>query len=258
MGKAVRLDKFLADSGAGTRTDVKKLIQKGMVRVNGEKVKKPELKVDPENDVVELGGERLGARAEFMYYLLHKPAGYVSATEDTREKTVLELVPKDSRRNLFPVGRLDKDTEGLLLITDDGQLAHQLLSPKKHVDKTYFAVTEGKVVPEDIEKIREGVDIGDEELTLPGKLEILKTWEVQMPSASVKSTESEAKWRSEILLTIHEGRFHQVKRMMEALGKTVIYLKRMSMGPLVLPEDFPKGQCRELTKEELAALKEGR
>ena len=242
MGKAVRLDKFLADSGAGTRTDVKKLIQKGMVQVNGEKVKKPELKVDPENDVVELGGERLGARAEFMYYLLHKPAGYVSATEDTREKTVLELVPKDSRRNLFPVGRLDKDTEGLLLITDDGQLAHQLLSPKKHVDKTYFAVTEGKVVPEDI----------------PGKLEILKTWEVQMPSASVKSTESEAKWRSEILLTIHEGRFHQVKRMMEALGKTVIYLKRMSMGPLVLPEDFPKGQCRELTKEELAALKEGR
>ena len=136
----------------------------------------------------------------------------------------------------------------MLLITDDGQLAHQLLSPKKHVDKTYFAVTEGKVVPEDIEKIREGVDIGDEELTLPGKLEILKTWEVQMPSASVKSTESEAKWRSEILLTIHEGRFHQVKRMMEALGKTVIYLKRMSMGPLVLPEDFPKGQCRELTK----------
>ena len=146
MGKAVRLDKFLADSGAGTRTEVKKLIQKGMVQVNGETAKKPELKVDPERDVVEFGGERLGARAEFVYYLLHKPAGYVSATEDTREKTVLELVPKDGRRNLFPVGRLDKDTEGLLLVTDDGQLAHQLLSPKKHVDKTYFAVTEGKVV----------------------------------------------------------------------------------------------------------------
>ena len=127
MGKAVRLDKFLADSGAGTRTEVKKLIQKGMVQVNGETAKKPELKVDPERDVVEFGGERLGARAEFVYYLLHKPAGYVSATEDIREKTVLELVPKDGRRNLFPVGRLDKDTEGLLLITDDGQLAHQLL-----------------------------------------------------------------------------------------------------------------------------------
>ena len=173
MGKAVRLDRFLADSGAGTRTEVKKLILKGMVQVNGEKAKKPELKIDPETDVVEFGGERIGARAEFVYYLLHKPAGYVSATEDTREKTVLDLVPKDGRRNLFPVGRLDKDTEGLLLITDDGQLAHRLLSPKKHVDKTYFAVTEGKVVPEDIEKIRLGVDIGDEEPTLPGKLEIL-------------------------------------------------------------------------------------
>ena len=271
MGKAVRLDKFLADSGAGTRTDVKKLIQKGMVQVNGEKVKKPELKVDPENDVVELGGERLGARAEFMYYLLHKPAGYVSATEDTREKTVLELVPKDSRRNLFPVGRLDKDTEGLLLITDDGQLAHQLLSPKKHVDKTYFAVTEGKVVPEDIEKIRLGVDIGDEKPTLPGKLEILSTWKedddrkkVEGESGAVIANSNAAGhkadpegsiWCSEILLTIHEGRFHQVKRMMEAVGKKVIYLKRISMGALTLPDDLPKGKARELTPDELAALK---
>ena len=186
MGKAVRLDRFLADSGAGTRTEVKKLIQKGLVQVNGEKAKKPELKIDPETDVVEFDGEHIGARAEFVYYLLHKPAGYVSATEDTREKTVLELVPKDGRRNLFPVGRLDKDTEGLLLITDDGQLAHQLLSPKKHVDKTYFAVTEGKVVPEDIEKIRVGVDIGDQELTLPGKLEILKSWE-ENPEQGVAS-----------------------------------------------------------------------
>ena len=245
MGKTVRLDKFLADSGIGTRAEVKKLIQKGMVQINGEKAKKPEQKVDLQTDAVEFAGERLGARAEFVYYLLHKPAGYVSATEDTREKTVLELVPKDGRRKLFPVGRLDKDTEGLLLITDDGLLAHQLLSPKKHVDKTYFAVTEGKVVPEDIEKIQAGVDIGDEELTLPGRLEILKTWE-----------ESGA-WHSEILLTIHEGRFHQVKRMMEALGKNVTYLKRISMGPLTLPKDLPRGEARELTKAELEALKGG-
>ena len=251
MGKAVRLDKFLADSGVGTRSEVKKMIQKGMVQINGEKAKKPETKVDLEKDVVEFGGQQLGARAEFVYYLLHKPAGYVSATEDTREKTVLELVPKDGRRNLFPVGRLDKDTEGLLLITDDGQLAHQLLSPKKHVDKTYFAVTEGKVVPEDIEKIKAGVDIGDEEMTLPGKLEILKTWK------DPEETDSES-WRSEILLTIHEGRFHQVKRMMEALGKKVIYLKRMSMGPLTLPEDLPKGEARELTSEEVELLRSGR
>ena len=249
MGKAVRLDKFLADAGAGTRSEVKKLIQKGMIQVNGEKAKKPEQKVDPEMDVVEFGGERLGAAPEFVYYLLHKPAGYVSATEDNREKTVLELVPGDARRNLFPVGRLDKDTEGLLLITDDGQLAHQLLSPKKHVDKTYFAVTEGKVVPEDIEKIQAGVDIGDEELTLPGKLEILRTW---------KENKECEQWYSEILLTIQEGRFHQVKRMMEAVGKKVIYLKRISMGPLTLPDDLPKGAVRELTPEELTALKEGR
>ena len=265
MGKAVRLDKFLADSGAGTRTEVKKLIQKGMVLVKGEKAKKPELKVDPEKDVVEFCGERLGARPEFVYYLLHKPAGYVSATEDTREKTVLELVPKDGRRNLFPVGRLDKDTEGLLLITDDGQLAHQLLSPKKHVDKTYFAVTEGKVVPEDVERIREGVDIGDEEMTLPGELKILKVWEKdrevaersegEVPCDSGKNSEKKNLWYSQILLTIHEGRFHQVKRMMEALGKKVIYLKRISMGTLTLPEDLQKGEARELTEEELAGLR---
>ncbi|MDD5804006.1 MAG: pseudouridine synthase [Clostridia bacterium] len=265
MGKAVRLDKFLADSGAGTRTEVKKLIQKGMVLINGEKAKKPELKVEPEKDVVEYGGQRLGVRAEFVYYLLHKPAGYVSATEDTREKTVLELVPKDSRRNLFPVGRLDKDTEGLLLITDDGQLAHQLLSPKKHVDKTYFAVTEGKVVQEDIGKIQEGVDIGDEEPTLPGKLEILRTWNEDGESAVTQENEETKKWecenspwRSEILLTIHEGRFHQVKRMMEAVGKKVIYLKRISMGPLTLPDDLPKGEARELTAEEVKSLKNNR
>ena len=256
MGKAVRLDKFLADSGVGTRSEVKKMIQKGMVQINGEKAKKPEIKVDLEKDVVEFGGQQLGARAEYVYYLLHKPAGYVSATEDTREKTVLELVPKDGRRNLFPVGRLDKDTEGLLLITDDGQLAHQLLSPKKHVDKTYFAVTEGKVVPEDIEKIKAGVDIGDEELTLPGKLEILKTWKDSEAKDS-EETDSES-WKSEILLTIHEGRFHQVKRMMEALGKQVIYLKRMSMGPLTLPEDLSKGEARELTSEEVELLRSGR
>ena len=253
----MRLDKYLAEMGVGTRQEVKKQIRQGKVTVNGTVVKAADTKIDETCDEVTIGGRNI-SYVSYEYYMLNKPGGVVSATEDRRDTTVIDLIKDKKRKDLFPVGRLDKDTEGLLLITDDGQLAHQLLSPKKHVDKTYFAVTEGKVVPEDIEKIREGVDIGDEELTLPGKLEILKTWEVQMPSASVKSTESEAKWRSEILLTIHEGRFHQVKRMMEALGKTVIYLKRMSMGPLVLPEDFPKGQCRELTKEELAALKEGR
>ena len=283
MAKAVRLDKFLADAGKGTRSEVKKFIQKGQVQVNGVPAKKPEMKVNPENDVVVLSGETVGAAPEFVYYLLNKPAGCVSATEDRNDRTVMEYVPSD-RKGLFPVGRLDKDTEGLLLITDDGQLAHQLLSPKKHVDKTYFAVTEGKVVPEDIEKIRVGVDIGDQELTLPGKLEILKSWEENPEQGVASGKDCEGKnvkgdsetmtakanneeykadvekssWRSEILLTIQEGRFHQVKRMMEAVGKKVIYLKRISMGSLTLPDDLPKGQARELTPGELAALRLGK
>ena len=257
MGKAVRLDKFLADSGAGTRTEVKKLIQKGMVQVNGETAKKPELKVDPERDVVEFGGERLGARAEFVYYLLHKPAGYVSATEDIREKTVLELVPKDGRRNLFPVGRLDKDTEGLLLITDDGMLAHELLAPGKHVDKTYFVRVEGKLTVENIRNLENGVDIGEEKLTMPAKVEIVGgSWEGAggMQPGRVR-IENLPEVYTELHLTIHEGKFHQVKRMMAAVGNPVIYLKRISMGPLILPDNLKKGECRPLTEEELLWLK---
>lgn len=257
MGKAVRLDKFLADSGAGTRTEVKKLIQKGMVQVNGETAKKPELKVDPERDVVEFGGERLGARAEFVYYLLHKPAGYVSATEDIREKTVLELVPKDGRRNLFPVGRLDKDTEGLLLITDDGMLAHELLAPGKHVDKTYFVRVEGKLTVENIRNLENGVDIGEEKLTMPAKVEIVGgSWEGAggMQPGRVR-IENLPEVYTELHLTIHEGKFHQVKRMMAAVGNPVIYLKRISMGPLTLHDNLKKGECRPLTEEELLRLK---
>ena len=240
MGKAVRLDKFLADSGAGTRTEVKKLIQKGMVLVNGEKAKKPELKVDPEKDVVEFCGERLGARPEFVYYLLHKPAGYVSATEDTREKTVLELVPKDGRRNLFPVGRLDKDTEGLLLITNDGALAHQLLAPKKHVDKVYYAKVHGWVTEDTVSQFAKGLNIGTddaEEWTRPAKLVIVQAGD-----------------DSEIRLTIQEGKFHQVKRMFQAVGMEVTYLKRESMGSLVLDDTLKPGEYRELTTEELENL----
>ena len=146
MKKAVRLDKFLADAGAGTRSEVKKYIQKGKVRINGVPAKKSEIKVSEEDEVV-LDGNRISQAPEFVYYLLHKPAGYVSATEDKRDKTVMELVASD-RKGLFPVGRLDKDTEGLLLITDDGALAHELLSPKKHVDKTYYAVTDGCMTKE--------------------------------------------------------------------------------------------------------------
>ena len=176
MGKAVRLDKFLADAGAGTRSEVKKYIQKGKVRINGVPAKKPEIKVSEEDEVI-LDGNRVSKAPEFVYYLLYKPAGYISATEDKRDRTVMELVPSD-RKDMFPVGRLDKDTEGLLLITDDGALAHELLSPKKHVDKTYYAVTDGCVTKEDVQRFAEGLEIGEKNPTMPAKLEILRTRKV--------------------------------------------------------------------------------
>lgn len=241
MGKSVRLDKFLADAGAGTRSEVKKFIQKGQVLVNDVVIKRPEQKVDPDADRVTLSGSLIGAAPEFEYYLLHKPAGCVSATEDSRDKTVMEYIPS-SRKGLFPVGRLDKDTEGLLLITDDGALAHDLLSPKKHVDKTYFARVDGIVTVEDVKAMEAGVDIGEEKPTLPAKLEILHT--------------DETKGISEIHLTICEGKFHQVKRMMQAVEKKVTYLKRISMGPLKLPGDLKKGECRTLTEAEIQALRQ--
>mgnify|MGYP002591004938 CR=1 FL=1 len=234
MGKAVRLDKFLADAGAGTRSEVKKYIQKGKVQVNGVPVKKPEIKVSEEDEVV-LDGNRISQAPEFVYYLLHKPAGYVSATEDKRDKTVMELVASD-RKDLFPVGRLDKDTEGLLLITNDGDLAHRLLAPKKHVDKVYYAKIDGMVTEEDVKRFAEGIDIGaeEEEMTRPAKLDIMKSAE-----------------ESEIRLTIHEGKFHQVKRMFLAVGKEVTYLKRERMGTLCLDENLKPGEYRLLTEEEI-------
>lgn len=243
MGKAVRLDKFLADAGIGTRSEVKKLIQKGRVQINGTEVKRPEQKVEASKDCVLLDGKEIGAGPEFVYYLLHKPAGCVSAAKDNRDKTVMDFLPSD-RKGLFPVGRLDKDTEGLLLITDDGALAHELLSPKKHVEKTYYAIVAGHVTKEDVMAMEKGVDIGEEKPTLPAALEILSAEQME-----------DGKWQSEIRLTICEGKFHQVKRMMEAVGKKVVYLKRISMGPLALPEDLEKGKWRPLSEEEIAALK---
>ncbi|MCD8153231.1 MAG: rRNA pseudouridine synthase [Clostridiales bacterium] len=238
--KTLRLDRYLANAGAGSRSEVKKYIQRGMVSVNGRTEKRPETGITPE-DVVSLGERTVESPMGYAYYILHKPAGYVSATEDPKEKTVMELVPS-RRRGLFPVGRLDKDTEGLLLITDDGTLAHRLLAPGKHVEKVYYALVDGRVTEEDREKVRMGVDIGDETPTLPGKLEIL----AESPEGTSPQTG--------IRLTIHEGRYHQIKRMMQALGKPVLYLKRLSMGPLVLPEDLKRGECRPLTPEERKKL----
>lgn len=233
----MRLDKYLADAGIGTRTEVKQMIRKGQIVVNGEVVKKAEQKVTLGMDCVEVAGKEISYQKD-KYIMLHKPAGVISATEDSREQTVLTLLPKELQKDIFPVGRLDKDTEGLLLLTNDGDLAHQLLSPKKHVDKIYYARVQGMVTKDDQDAFAKGVDIGDDKMTMPAKLEILKSEE-----------------ESEILLTIQEGRFHQVKRMFEAVGKKVVYLKRMSMGSLVLDENLPLGGYRLLTEEEIKALK---
>ena len=235
MGKAVRLDKFLADAGVGTRSEVKKYIQKGKVQINGVPAKKPEIKVSEEDEVI-LDGNKVSRAPEFVYYLLHKPAGYVSATEDKRDRTVMELVPSD-RKDMFPVGRLDKDTEGLLLITNDGEMAHRLLSPKKHVDKVYYAKIDGKVTEREVQIFSEGLSIGNDEYAKPSALKILKEGNI-----------------SEIELTIQEGKFHQVKRMFHAVGMEVIYLKRISMGNLVLDESLKKGEYRRLTEKEVEQL----
>lgn len=235
----IRLDKYLADMGCGTRQEVKRLIRSGQVSVDGAVVKKPETKVEQTIQEVCLNGEMVRYK-NFEYYMLNKPAGVISATEDRSCQTVVDLIKEKKRKDLFPVGRLDKDTEGLLLITNDGELAHRLLSPKKHVDKCYFARVSGKVTEEDVISFENGINVGSleqPEITMPGKLEVITSDEI-----------------SQIRLTIQEGKFHQVKRMFQAVGKEVIYLKRLRMGTLVLDENLSIGEYRPLTKEELEKL----
>lgn len=236
----LRIDKYLADMGIGTRSEVKQYMKKKQVQVNGI-VPKPEQKVDPETDRITFQGKEV-AYVEMEYFMFYKPGDCVSATTDAKHKTVLDYIEKKNRKDLFPVGRLDIDTEGLLLITNDGKLAHELLSPKKHVAKTYYAKVQGCVTKEDVTQFKKGLDIGEEKPTLPAELKILKT------------EETETGYYSEIELTITEGKFHQVKRMFEAVGKKVIYLKRISMGSLRLDETLRPGQYRSLTAEELEAL----
>lgn len=233
----MRLDKYLCEAGLGTRSQVKKLLKSGTVTVNGEPALRPEQKVE-EQDKVAVAGREISAPGP-EYWMLYKPAGCVSATEDRRFQTVIDLLPESAGKDLFPVGRLDRDTEGLLLLTNDGKLAHFLLSPRRHVDKVYYAKIQGTVTEEHVRAFQEGLDIGDEKKTLPAELVILKSGE-----------------DSEILVTLREGRFHQVKRMFEAVGCQVLYLKRLSMGSLKLDEALMPGECRMLTGEELEALKE--
>ncbi len=230
----LRLDKYLADLSVDTRAGVKQLIRKGRVRVNGEIVKKPETKIEIEQDRVTVDGQVLSYQ-QFEYYMLHKPAGVLSAARDKKQPTVLDLI-QSQRKDLFPVGRLDKDTLGLLLISNDGKLAHNLLSPAHHVDKTYEVWLDLPLTEEDVARIEAGIDIGDEDMTLPAQL--------AFPYES----------RDHVNLTIQEGRFHQVKRMFLARGKTVTRLKRLSMGPLQLDEGLAEGEYRPLTSEEIKEL----
>lgn len=234
----IRLDKFLTDMGCGTRSVIKNLVRKGKVSVNGEIIKKPEIKINEDEDVVLLDGEEIRYN-RYEYFMLNKPDGYVSATTDRNEKTVLDLLKaEDRRKDLFPVGRLDKDTEGLLVISNDGEMAHKILSPKNHIAKTYYVKVNGRIENEHIEIFEKGIDIGEKNITKPGILKIIKSGDI-----------------SEAELTIYEGKFHQVKRMFEAVGMKVVYLKRIKMGTLGLDETLKPGEYRRLTLEETEQLK---
>ena len=231
----MRLDKLLGDMGIASRSELKQMIKRGRVTVDGRAVTAPETKVDSEGSSIALDGEELRYKS-FHYYMMDKPAGVLSATEDGKQKTVLDLVSPEMRRmGLFPVGRLDKDTEGLLLLTNDGNLTHKLLSPKYHVDKVYYARVEGCLETSDIEAFAAGMVLGDGLVCLPAGLEILSDHEA--------------------LVTLQEGKFHQVKRMLACRGKPVQYLKRLRMGPLILDEKLPCGAFRPLRTEEIEVLR---
>ncbi len=233
-----RLDKLLSSTGRWSRKELRDMARQGRIVADGAVVRKPEEKFDPALTSILVDGQRVDC-APFVYVMLHKPAGLLSATEDRRQRTVLDLLPEHlRRRGLFPVGRLDKDTEGLLLLTDDGPLAHDLLSPKKHVDKVYFARVEGKLTREDMEALGRGLTLGDGLECLPAGLEILGEGD-------------------SCRITLREGKYHQVKRMLAARGKPVTYLKRLSMGAVELDPGLAPGQWRLLTAAETEKLRSG-
>lgn len=228
----MRLDKYLADAGFGTRKETKNLIKKKKVMVNDQLITKDDFKVDENKDRVSVEGI-LVEYHQFHYFMLNKPQGVISATEDGKHKTVLNCL-QEPFKDLFPVGRLDIDTEGLLLITNDGALAHELLSPKKHVEKCYYLTIKEPLTQEHIEQIEKGIEIDQQEVCKPARIELIDDYHA--------------------LLWITEGKFHQVKRMMQACQSEVLYLKRLTMGPLKLDENLKLGEYRRLTEEEIAAL----
>ncbi|SDQ41568.1 ribosomal small subunit pseudouridine synthase A [Virgibacillus subterraneus] len=230
----MRLDKLLSNMGFGSRKDIKAILKKKHISVNGKTVKDGSMHVDTEMDIIKVQGEIVKYQ-KYIYLMMNKPPGYVSATVDNRNKTVIDMLPSSYQLfNPFPVGRLDKDTEGLLLITNDGELAHQLISPKKDVEKTYYAKIKGHVTEDDIIKFKNGITLDDGYQAKPARLQILHT-DIQ----------------SEIEVTVTEGKFHQVKRMFDAVNKKVVYLKRIRMGELELDCNLSTGDIRELTKDEM-------
>ena len=230
----VRVDKILSELGFGSRQEIKKYVKAGKIRINDNIVKKPEEKLNSEKDKLFFEGKEVEVE-EFETFILYKPAGYVCATKDNVHKTVMELIDS-KRKNVVPVGRLDLDTEGILILTNDGDLNHRLVSPSSHVDKTYYAIFEGKLNENSVEMTKNGLDIGEGEVSKPAKLEIISS--------------------NEIMLTIHEGKFHQVKRMVKALGGEVTYLKRVAFGGLRLDElKLKKGESRKITEIEMEMLK---
>ena len=230
----IRLDKYLADMGIGTRSEVKADIKKGKININGIVVKDANLKIDTDKDKV-LYQDNPIVYEEFEYYMLNKPAGVVSATTDKNDKTVVDLITSKKKKDLFPVGRLDKDTEGLLIICNDGELCHNLLSPKKHIDKTYYVCLNDTLSKEAEDKVCKGVYIEKDVMSMPATLERITD--------------------DKVYLTIQEGKFHQVKKMFHGVGLEVTYLKRVSMGGLKLDEKLKEGEFRPLTKEEIEYLK---
>ncbi|TDM07724.1 rRNA pseudouridine synthase [Macrococcus lamae] len=233
----MRLDKFLADTGNGTRSEVKHLIRKGRVTVNNETVRKSDIKISPDDDLIAIDGEIVHYEP-LVYLMMNKPAGVISATEDKIHKTVIDLIPDYQHYALHPVGRLDKDTEGLLILTNDGQFSHDVLSPKKHVDKTYFARIAGFVTAQTITQFASGLTLDDGYQTMPAVLKVLS-----------------ADTNSEIEVTIQEGKFHQVKRMFEAVDMKVTYLKRIKMGELTLDATLLPGQYKKLNNLDINLVK---
>ena len=225
----LRLDKFLCDAGIAAAAKVKVFLKQGLIKVNGEIIKRPEFKVEEEQDSVTFQGKEIKYR-KYVYYMLNKPKGVVSATRDNLDRTVTDLIKDSGHQNLFPVGRLDKDTEGLLIMTNDGDLAHRLLSPKKHVDKVYYVELDKMLTEEGRRMLETGIDIGEEKPTLPANAQRITD--------------------TSLYLTIREGKYHQVKRMLKAVGCEVTYLKRIAMGAISLDKNLPCGCYRELTEEE--------